>query len=600
MRACNGIVGSLFVLLLAAGTADAVVDRPDSLATVFEASAGRRTSRYAETIALCRRLDASSAQLVYTSFGRTPRGRELPLLIADREGRCDPAAVRADSGRVVVLVQACIHAGECCGKDAGLILLRDRALAGWPEGLLDRVTLLFIPIFNPDGHERFGPYNRINQNGPEAMGWRTTAANLNLNRDFLKADTAEMRAWLALWNAWLPDFLVDIHATDGADYQYDVTWQMEVQGGLDPGLADWSRGLLSDLAGDLAADGVRAGPYVWFRRWHDPTSGLVSWVASPRYSQGYAAQQNRPGLLVEAHMLKSYAHRVEAVRALLERLLVRLAAAGPTLRERVLAADRAVVTEAFRTEPFPLRFELGDEPEPFAFPGVEYEAVKSETTGGVYFRYHGDRPRTWVVDRYGEQVPAATARLPAAYLVPPEWDDVIDRLERHGVRVARLATATELEVRGYRFRDAVWRERPVEGRHPATFAVDTVRARRDFPAGTAVIDMRQRTARVIAHALEPLGPDSFAAWGFFDAVFDPVEYVEPYVIEAMIPELLAADPELRRRFAERRSTDPAFASDPSAVRAWFYRQTPYADARAGLYPVGLLDDAGQLSRLLGR
>ena len=195
--------------------------------TDFEKSGGLRTPRYEATIAYCKKLAAASPQLLFTHFGTSPQGRPLPLLVADRQGNFTPERVR-ESDNLVVLVQACIHAGESCGKDAGLRLVRDLTVTGQYTDLLAGVTLLFIPIFNVDGHERFGPHNRINQNGPEEMGWRTTAQNLNLNRDFLKADAPEMQAWLNLFTAWLPDFFVDIHSTDGADFQYPITYGMEI------------------------------------------------------------------------------------------------------------------------------------------------------------------------------------------------------------------------------------------------------------------------------------------------------------------------------------------------------------------------------------
>ena len=189
----------LFILLMISLPAAAA-----DWTTPFEAANGQETPRYAETMNYCQRLAAASPQLNFTSFGKSPQGRQLPLLIADKHGRYTPASVRA-SGNAVLLVEACIHSGESCGKDAGLMLLRDMTVSGlWPE-LLDNVTVLFIPIFNVDGHERFSPYSRANQNGPDQMGWRSTAQNLNLNRDFLKADTPEMQQWLKLWQAWLPN-----------------------------------------------------------------------------------------------------------------------------------------------------------------------------------------------------------------------------------------------------------------------------------------------------------------------------------------------------------------------------------------------------------
>jgi len=168
-------------------------------------------------------------------------------------------------------VQACIHPGESEGKDAMLMLLRDMVIDKKNTHLLDHISILFIPVFNVDGHERFGPYNRINQNGPKEMGWRVTANNLNLNRDFLKAETPEMKAWLKMFNKWLPDFFIDTHTTDGADYQYVLTYLMEIFGNMDDGLTNWCKNrFLPDMTGKMESRGFPVFPYIGFRDWHNP------------------------------------------------------------------------------------------------------------------------------------------------------------------------------------------------------------------------------------------------------------------------------------------------------------------------------------------
>ncbi len=579
---------------------------PDSLLTRCERSGGRETSRYEEAVALCRRLDAASDRLRFTSFGTSPRGRPLPLLIADRHGRFTPEAARRGGG-VVLLVQAGIHAGEICGKDAGLALLRDLALGvgaaagpdaaaapgdegAGPAGLPERVTILFIPILNVDGHERFGPYNRVNQNGPAEMGWRTNARNLNLNRDFLKADAVETRAWLDLFTAWLPDFLIDVHSTDGADYQYPVSYSLETNGNLETGLTAWLTGrYLPALERGMAAAGHPLIPYVAFRDWHDPASGLMSWVASPRFSQGYAALQNRPGLLVETHMLKPYPVRVAAAREVVARTLTLLDGQADELRRLVEAADRQAAAGDL-PRPFPLRFRARPDSQTIDFLGVAYREVRSELTGGTWLRFEPDRPVTLRIPWFDRQEPTVTVEPPAAYLVPPEWGEVLDRLARHGVALGRLAEPVTLAVRSYRFGDPSWAAEPYEGRHPLTCAVEPLREERTFPAGTAVVDLRQRAARVAVHALEPEAPDSFLQWGFFDPVFSRAEYIEDYVIEPMAARMVAEDPDLAAELARRKAEDPEFAADPRAIRDWFYRRTPYRDDRVGVYPVGLLDD----------
>src|ERR1044071_6806418 len=172
--------------------------------TPAETTDYRETPNYSATIAFARRLAHASPSIQYEYFGFSGEGRELPLVIASETQTFTPAAAKAQ-GKAVVLIQACIHSGEPDGKDAGFALLRDIAITQSAAGLLSNVVLLFIPIYNTDGHERSSPYNRINQNGPEEMGWRTTATYQNLNRDYMKADTPETRAWLRLWNQWQPD-----------------------------------------------------------------------------------------------------------------------------------------------------------------------------------------------------------------------------------------------------------------------------------------------------------------------------------------------------------------------------------------------------------
>lgn len=200
----------LFALNAFAGPKDPI--------TYYEKSGCLETPRLQETVKDCRKLANRSPWVKVTSFGKSPQGREMPLVIVDKDRCFDPKSAHK-KGKAVVMIQACIHPGESEGKDAGLLFFRDLTQNNKYSYLLDHLSFLFIPIFNVDGHERFSPFNRINQNGPKEMGWRVTAANLNLNRDYLKADAPETRAWLKLYREWLPDFFVDCHTTDGADYQ---------------------------------------------------------------------------------------------------------------------------------------------------------------------------------------------------------------------------------------------------------------------------------------------------------------------------------------------------------------------------------------------
>lgn len=573
---------------------------PAKWLTDYERSGGVDTPRHAETVAYCRRLAKASRQLRYETFGVSPQGRELPLLIADRRGRFTPEAARR-AGNAVVLIQACIHAGEPDGKDAGLMLLRDLAVTGFRQppldaGLPEGVTVLFIPILSVDGHERFGPHNRINQNGPREMGWRTTARGLNLNRDHIKADAPEMQAWLRLFQRWRPDFVVDCHVTDGADYQYVLTYGMNLRESLDPGLAAWSHdAFLARLLPAMAARGLPLVPYVMFRKWGDPRSGLRAIATPPRFSDAYAPAQNRPALLVETHMFKDYRTRVEGTYQLLRETLALLAAERTRLLRLVAAADSATASPAFRAQPFPLGWRTGPDSVMVDFLGRRHEVVTSDLTGGEWVRY-GPEPQTWRLPYFHRPVPKTTVDLPEAYLIPPEWSDVIERLQLHGVALRRLERPATLTVTSSRLLDPQWAGQPYEGRHPLTCAVEDFVEERTFPAGTAVVDLAQRTARVIVNALDARSEESFLAWGFFDTVFEQKEYAENYVMEAKAREMLAADPALAAEFAAKKAADPAFAADQQAILDWFFRRTPYWDARIGVYPVAKVTERSQILR----
>ncbi|MFZ4521657.1 MAG: M14 family metallopeptidase [Bacteroidales bacterium] len=565
--------------------------------TFYEKSGKLETPGYKATIDYCKQLARGSAMITYTTFGKSPQGRDLPLLILDRQGLSDPKAIHA-SGRTILLLQACIHAGECEGKDAGLMLFRDLAIPAASK-LLDNVSIIFIPIFNVDGHERFGPYNRINQNGPKEMGWRTTANNLNLNRDFLKADTPEMQAWLRMFNNWMPDFFIDSHTTDGADYQYVLTYLVEIYGDMDEGLTTWSKEtFIRQMKDHLNEGGYPVFPYVGFRNWHDPRSGLITEVAPPMLSQGYTALRNRPGLLIETHMLKPYPQRVAGTYECILTTLEILGKESKALTGLIQKADQYLESASFINTPFPLQFETNKEDSTMVdFLGVEYKAVTSDVSGGEWFQY-SKTPATLHIPYFDAARPALTVNLPVAYIVPPEWGAVIARLKNHGIKVTELTHDATIRVKTCRFKNARWQQNPYEGHHPMTnIEFDEIEETRTYPAGSALVEVRQQAGRIIPHILEPKGNGSYVYWGFFDAAFEQKEYGESYVIEKMAREMMAADPALKLEFEQKKETDTTFAKNPQLILNWFYNKSPYSDNRKGIYPVGRIFDSALVESL---
>jgi hypothetical protein len=569
--------------------------------TFYERSGGKETPRYEQTVQFCKRLAKASYQIHFTSFGKSGRGKDLPLVIADKDGLADPKAIRA-AGRIVILIEACIHPGECEGKDAGLMLLRDLVILKKYPGLLDHVSILFIPIFNIDGHERFGPYNRINQNGPAEMGWRVNARNLNLNRDFLKADTPEMQCWLTLFNRWMPEFFIDTHTTDGADYQYVLTYGMELGGDMDPGLTAWSQHFFLDtLEVMMNKSGFPIFPYVGFRNWEDPKSGLETSVSPPMLSEVYTSLRNRPGLLIETHMLKPYDQRVRSTYACLEHSLTILSKEYKSLSNDIKNADKLTTSRKFRITDFPLQYKTDENDSTMTdFLGVEYQKVKSEITGEYWYRY-GTRKETYRLPYFNKVKPVVFTKIPEVYIIPVEWNEVIERLGMHGIKIHRTLKDTIVNVSSYKIMNAKWQAKPYEGRHPLTgFEMQEITEARSVPAGSAIVDMNQPQARVIVHILEPKGNGSYMYWGFFDPVFEQKEYAENYVIEAMAPKLLEDNPLLKAEFLKKKSTDTAFTKSPALMLNWLYSKTPYWDSGKDVFPVGKIFDPAVAAKLLAR
>ena len=543
----------------------------------------RQTPNYADTIAFAKQLADASPAIEYRGFGHSGQGRELPLIIASETQTFTPEAAK-EQRKAVVLIQACIHSGEPDGKDAGFALLRDIAISKTATGILNNVVLLFIPIYNADGHERSTPYNRINQNGPESMGWRTTSTYQNLNRDYMKADTPETRAWLRLWNEWQPDLFIDCHVTDGADYRCNITYHHEHHAGVDDAVVEWERSVFGGkVAPATAAAGNVISWYLEFIDNRDLTLGTRDFNGSPRFSTGYVPLRNRPGILIETHMIKDYRSRVIGTYDFLRAALTevnndqeRLLRVGREADQRTIEAGSGV---------YPLAFEITDNATPFDLKAFKYTTEESDVSGDLRVVY-GREPLDLTIPMYDTFRVTAAVAPPLHYIVPIQWRDVIDVLHAHGVHFQSLAESTAIEVESYRFVNVAWPSGPFEGRHLPRFEVERVTETREFPAGSVVIATAQPLGKLILNLLEPEAPDSFARWGFFNAIFEEKEYAEHYVLETLAREMMEKDPELKREFEAQVASDPDFAASPADRLRFFYRRSPYWDPQMNLYPVG--------------
>lgn len=557
-----------------------VVPADDPWITPAEASGFARTPRYDETVAWLRRLADAAPEIEMVALGKSGDGRALWMAVVSAEGAATPEALRA-AGKPTVLAQAGIHSGEIDGKDAGLMLLRDLTVRGTKRGLLDRANFLFVPIYNVDGHERFSRFGRMNQRGPDEIGWRTTARNLNLNRDYMKIDAPESRAMVRALDAWAPDLYLDLHVTDGIDYQYDITFGNTGRHAHSPGGAAWLEDRLAPaLERDLRAMGHIPGPLVFPVDNNDLSKGLVNWTADPRFSTGYGDARHIPTVLVENHSLKPYEQRVLGTYVLLESALRATGASARALRAAI-AADRARR---------PARVGLSWRPPERAKPKtIEYLGIASRLVPSTI---SGTLRTEWTGEPISLRVPivvasdtAASAATPAAYWIPAAWTDVIGRVAAHGIEIERIAEEREIDVEVYRIDDPKLEPEPFEGRVRVAGTPVIERRRVRFAPGSARVSTDQPLGVLAVLLLEPRSPDSFFQWGFFHEVLQRTEYVEDYVIEPMAERMLAEDPALRAEFEKKLLSDPEFAGSAHKRLDWFYEKTPYFDREWRIHPV---------------
>jgi hypothetical protein len=567
-----------------------VPETPQYWRTRAEKTNYRQTADYDETLRYCRQLEAGSNWVKYTTYGQSGQGRDLPLLIVSKDRLFTPEAALA-SGKPVVFMENGIHSGEIEGKDACLALVRDLAVLKKYPQILDNVILLVTPIFSVDAHERSSRWNRINQNGPETMGWRTTPVGLNLNRDFLKAEAPEMKALLSgIYTRWWPHLLIDNHTTDGADYQHDLTYSVNAGPAVPAPIRNWMENAISGRVIDrVRAMGHLPAPYLSFRSWSDPSSGIAGGDSPPRFSTGYPPLHGRAAILTETHMLKPYPTRVRATYDFMVAILEEVATRPRELLDAVAASEAEVIARG--REPPPGRRSMiltsvsTDSADTFAYRGLVTEFPSSEVIGSRVARYTST-PWDTTIRWFRFMRPGLVVTQPAGYLVPREWTIVREKLDLHAVRYQRLARAWRDTVELTRIDE--WRASNdlVEGHHPVTVLhAHTERQLRAFRPGDLWVPLDQRSALVAAHLLEAQAPDGLLYWNAFDTVLQFKEYGEDYVVEPIAREMLARDPALKKEFENRLKSDSAFAASPFQRADFFYRRSPWADPDQNLLPV---------------
>jgi Zinc carboxypeptidase len=573
----------------AASLAASTKASPRELITTGEKTDWNDTAPYAECVDISRKLEKASRFVKVVDIGITPEGRTMIALIVSKDHAFTPEAA-AKTGKAIVMIQSGIHAGEIEGKDTVLMLVRDMTVTKRYAGWLDQTIFVIIPVFNVDGHENFSPYHRPSQQGPKSTGLRATAQRVNLNRDYVKGDTPEMRAWLRVFNSWNPDFLIDNHVTDGSDMQYDVTWDMARNQDLAEPAGAWVRErFVPELNHRMEADGHMVAPYGALRNVGGKREFFME-VFSPRYSHIYSAVQNRPSLLVETHSLKTAKTRAWANYDIMRHSIDTILLDPEALKTAVRKADQDMMARAGDRSAAPvyLAGKVSSESHPLIYHALKNAPFTSEITGAKVTRYTGEKDDldTVIHDKIDT---TAEAQMPLGYLIPAAWKEMADVLALHGVEMHKIDKPLDQEFETYRFSNTKYATTSFEGRVMVNFDVRLVKEHVSIPAQSYWVPLKQKRARLIFAMLEPAGPDSLAKWGFCDAVFEGggARGVDAgdYLAEPIARRMMADSPELRKEFEAKLAAEPAFAADPKARLAWWFAKSKYEAGDTGRYPV---------------
>lgn len=550
--------------------------------TLFEKGNGNQTPTYQEVIAWYQGIAAEFKEIDIQTKGLTDSGYPLHVVMYSKNRKFDIAKLKAQ-GKAIFFINNGIHPGEPDGIDASMMLLRD--MAEHPERfpMLDSVVVALIPIYNIGGALNRTATSRVSQNGPEEHGFRGNARNYDLNRDFIKADTRNAWSFFSIFQELDPDVFIDTHVSNGADYQYTMTFcyaQEEKLGGV---LGPFHKGtFLPFLYDHMKKTGFEATPYV-NAFGQTPDKGFSQFPDWPRYSTGYAALFHTFGMMTETHMLKPYAQRVKATYNLLEGVLKFL----DKNRAQLLALRKAT-KEAVKTQTeFPLTWKLNREKfSEIEFKGYEPEYPVSAISGQKRLYYNRNKPLNKIVPFYDHYDADLKATKPQAYIIPQGWHNVIDRLKINGVQMRQLTRDSTIDLEVYiidAFKSAA---NPYEGHHQNT-SVDlhTERQTIALRKGDYFIPLNQWRNRFIVEVLEPQGVDSYFRWNFFDSILQEKGGYSSYVFEDLAAELLQKDPALKQKLDEKKASDKAFAESASAQLDFIYKNSIYWEKEYMRYPV---------------
>ena len=552
-----------------------------SMITGFEKN-NNTTATYYEAIRFYEMLAQSSPKIKLLEYGSTDSGYPVHLAVWSANSVFNPAKIK-ESGKLILMVNNAIHAGEPCGVDATMMLFRDLAEQKEKQTWMENTVLIAIPVYNIGGALNRNSHTRTNQNGPESYGFRGNARNLDLNRDFIKCDSRNAGTFNQLFTEWQPDVFIDNHTSNGADYQYTMTMIASQHNKLDTNFSDYlNQQMMPHLYKTMKFRKWEMTPYVFVR--DTPDKGIAAFLDLPRYSSGYAALFNCLSFIGEAHMLKPYKDRVYSTLTFMETMLEFMHDQHTQIKTVRKKAQEHTQTK----KQFDLNWQLDmEQASTTLFKGYEAGYKPSKISGKDRLYYDRSKPYEKEIPFFNNYKTTLSVEKPDAYIIPQAYQEIIQRLQWNGVQLQQLNKDQTIAVEMYRIKDYKSANTPYEG-HYLHREVEVEKEPQTwlYRKGDYVVFTNQITNRYIIETLEPQAPDSFFAWNFFDGILMQKEYFSSYVFEDLAADYLDKNPDLQKALDTKKKEDSEFAKSAQAQLAFVYKHSPHYEPTHNLYPVG--------------
>ena len=476
----------------------------------------KETSEGKDVTAFLEALKAKGAPVELSSLGKSEGGLDIPLAVL-AVPKVSNGEEAHKAGKLVVYIQGNIHGGEVEGKEAAQIFLRE--LSKNPaDPLLKSMVFVVVPNYNADGNDHFaggdGLKKRPSQDGPSAIGDRTNAKDLDLNRDCIKADSPEMQGILAnVYAKWNPDIIFDLHTTNGTRHGFDHTYAPPTNPNTEKSILEYSRdGLMMKVKKKLADEkNLKIFDYGNLYG-NGPTRAWYTFGDEGRYVTNYAGLRNRIGLLSEAVSFLPFKTRIDSTIVYVNATLQELSKDAPTLLATIRKADESAAGLGASRRALGVRFDLDLRPG-----GKETVSIEDLKEGES--AVHDKAPKRWktetvpVFDRFKA---TREREVPSAYLLPPTEAKAVELLRRHGIKVSRLKTAWKGEAESFAIVAEETAKVPYQGHNLRRLEGVFQTTAFEAPSGWFVVETSQPLAILVFAMLEPEGLDGLAAWGLLE------------------------------------------------------------------------------------